>query len=373
MASRPPQLSPGEFVVGDTSITVKQPSLQYRGYRVEDLSRDAQFPEVAWLLIEGSLPSPEELADLEAALSEDGRLDDEVTTWLINLPMHVPGLDALRTAVSLTATLDPQAQDNSLAAQREKAYRLLARYPIMAAAVAGGTLPDDAEYHSELSYGGNFLRLASGIEPRDEHAVAMDALLITSADFEYEPSTLAARLAAGSRVDVLGAMVAALSIFSGECPLDEARAIADLLDAVHSPEMSRDLIHRLWEERAILPGFGPRIPRGGDARVCVLSDWADQLSDQPDFEVWEEHADWIEAAAWEVAEQGPTLLWAVVRMMKYLGLPVDAAPVVISTGRVAGWMAHYMEQIRTTWKLRPLGAYIGPTDLQFLRVDDRSA
>ncbi|ADG68784.1 2-methylcitrate synthase [Planctopirus limnophila DSM 3776] len=373
MASRPPQLSPGEFVVGDTSITVKQPSLQYRGYRVEDLSRDAQFPEVAWLLIEGSLPSPEELADLEAALSEDGRLDDEVTTWLVNLPMHVPGLDALRTAVSLTATLDPQAQDNSLAAQREKAYRLLARYPIMAAAVAGGTLPDDAEYHSELSYGGNFLRLASGIEPRDEHSMAMDALLITSADFEYEPSTLAARLAAGSRVDVLGAMVAALSIFSGECPLDEARAIADLLDAVHSPEMSRDLIHRLWEERAILPGFGPRIPRGGDARVCVLSDWADQLSDQPDFEVWEEHADWIEAAAWEVAEQGPTLLWAVVRMMKYLGLPVDAAPVVISTGRVAGWMAHYMEQIRTTWKLRPLGAYIGPTDLQFLPVDDRSA
>jgi citrate synthase len=127
----PPEYSPGleGVVAGETSISTVATGLTYRGYAIEDLAANSTYEEVAYLILYGELPTASEAAAFRRRLGAAAEVPAEVIETIRHIPAVAPSMDVLRSAVSLLAHWEPEAADNSHAANVRKTERLLAKIP----------------------------------------------------------------------------------------------------------------------------------------------------------------------------------------------------------------------------------------------------
>ncbi|MEX2286800.1 MAG: citrate/2-methylcitrate synthase, partial [Planctomycetaceae bacterium] len=203
-------------IAGETSLSTVEGGLHYRGYSIEELAQSATFLETAYLLLYGELPNQEQLADFQSIVSESAEIDPAVLRYFGEIPMHVSGMDALRTGISALGNFDPQADEEGRDANIAKAVRLLAQIPILIAARyrQGRGLPL-IEPDPQLSYAGNLLHLITGKEPSALHEKAMDVSLILYAEHEFNASTFTARVVTSTQSDLYSAISAAVGALKG--------------------------------------------------------------------------------------------------------------------------------------------------------------
>jgi citrate synthase len=347
--------------------------LYYRGYEIGDLAGAVPFEDVTRLLWLGELPTPDEARAFQARLTESRPLPAALVSLLRALPPTFHPLDALRTAVSFAAALDPDAASSEPEANLRKAFRLVTLIPAVVAAwhrVRGGREPVEA-----AAAGGHaawFLTLLEDRTPTPEVARVLDVILTLHADHEFNASTFAARVAVATRADLHAAIVAAIATLKGpshgganEDVLLMLREIGDPAGAEAFVERRlgrRDALSRQerTDPRTRIPGFGHRVYRVDDARARVLRGMAKSMAEatgrQRLFEVAERVYDTMRART--SLPVNVDFFSAVV--YDALGIPADLCTSIFATGRIAGWCAHVLEQYADNRLIRPRAAYTGP-------------
>jgi citrate synthase len=346
--------------------------LFYRGYEIGDLAGAVPFEEVTALLWNGERPDAARASDFRARLEAERGLPAPIEAMLRTLPRTCHPLDALRTAISFDAALDPDAADNGAAANLRKAFRLMVRVPEVVAAwhrIRTGREPVRAARGG--SHAAYVMQLLAGAPPSEEVARVMDVVLTLHADHEFNASTFAVRVAVATLADLHAATVAAIATLKGPRHGGANEDVLRMLQEIVDPGKAEAFVEaRLGargslskaergDPKARVPGFGHRVYRVDDARARVLRGMAKSMAEATGrarlFEVAERVYDAMKART--DLPVNVDFFSAVV--YDALGIPADLCTSIFAIGRVAGWCAHAMEQYADNRLIRPRAAYIG--------------
>ena len=347
--------------------------LYYRGYEIGDLAGAVPFEDVTRLLWDGELPTADEGRAFRARLAEARALPGPLVALLRGLPRTCHPLDALRTAVSAAAALDPDAASNEPEANLAKAFRLMTLIPAVVAAwhhLRQGQEPATAPAGG--SHAAWFLTLLEGRAPAADVARVLDVILTLHADHEFNASTFAARVAVATRADLHSAIVAAIATLKGpshgganEDVLLMLREIGDPAQAeafVESRLGRRDTLSRQQrtDPKSRVPGFGHRVYRVDDARARVLRGMAKSMAEATGRERLFEVAERLYDAMRARTSLPVNVDYFSAVVYDALGIPADLCTSIFATGRIAGWCAHALEQYADNRLIRPRADYTGP-------------
>jgi len=347
--------------------------LFYRGYEIGELAGVVPFEEVTALLWSGELPAPAEAAAFGARLAAARGLPGPVLALLERLPRDAHPLDALRTAVSLAATHDPDGRRGDPDANVRKAVRLMTLVPEVVAAwqrIRTGEAPAAAP--RAPSHAAYFLELLAGGAPSPEVARVLDVVLTLHADHEFNASTFAARVAVATLADIHAAVTAAVATLKGPRHGGANEDVLAMLLEIGDPARAEAYVERRLGARAALskrergdpkarvPGFGHRVYKVDDARARVLRAMAKTMAEATGkrrlFEVAERVDDAMRART--ALPVNVDFFSAVV--YDALGIPPDFCTSIFAVGRIAGWCAHVLEQYADNRLIRPRAEYTGP-------------
>ncbi|MBX3437159.1 MAG: hypothetical protein KF861_06695 [Planctomycetaceae bacterium] len=359
-------------IAGETEISCCEGEFVYRGYSVCDLAEGASFLEVAHLLLAEELPTQEQLADFRSLLWDNAVLPECVVRFVHDLPLHVGPLEMLRTGVSLLGNHDPQCGEPVNRAGVLQAIRLLACVPRLLGEwrrLRDGRPP--FEPTPLLTYSGNVLAQLTGREPSAPAERAFMASLIISADFGFDPSTFAARVAASCGASLISAVTAAIAPFaepsSGSCHA----AVLDMLAAVGPLANAERWVRYRVGESLPLPGFSTDRAVAADPRATLLTRVCRRLADETGACETETLAEAVEVAAWEAARRPPTVAWPAARLYDALGIDPDLHVAANVCGRLAGWCAHIIEQTEEGDGIQPRSRYRGVERMTFEPIEFR--
>jgi len=347
--------------------------LYYRGYEIGELAGHVSFEDVTWLLWHGELPTPGQAREFAARLEESRGLPAPVRELLERLPRDCHPLDALRTAVSLAASVDPDARSSDREANLRKACRLMTLIPATVAAwqrIRTGRAPVPGMPGG--SHAAWFLSLLEGREPSADVARVMDVALTLHADHEFNASTFALRVAVATLADLHAATVAAISTLKGPKHGGANEDVLTMLREIGDPARAAGYIEaRLGvraglsraergDPRARVPGFGHRVYKVDDARARVLKGMAASMAKATGRERLFEVAERVYEATTSRTGLPVNVDFFSAVVYDALGIPPDFCTSIFAVGRVAGWCAHALEQYADNRLIRPRAAYVGP-------------
>lgn len=367
--------SPGleGVIAGETAISTIAGGLQYRGYSVENLADHCSFEEVAYLVLEGELPTAAQLASFREQVNNAMFINGEIVDVLRKLPNSGSMMDVMRTGASLLAHWDPETSDNSHAANLRKSIRLLAQLPVVMAArerIRNGQKP--VEPDAELSLAGNVLWQTFGERPSAAFTKAMDVSLILYAEHEYNASTFTARVVASTLADLHSAITAAIGALKGPLHGGANERVMEVLAEVGSGEKAAGWVRNALDNKRRIMGFGHRVYKTGDPRAVYLKTLCQQLAaGNPAFEDMERIAETIEKAVTTEKGLPPNLDWPSARLYHYMNLPIDLYTPLFVVSRVVGWSAHVIEQHDNNRLIRPRARYNGPAEREWTPIESR--
>src|SRR5947208_7946093 len=340
--------------------------LAYCGYDIHDLARHATFEEVCYLLWHRRLPTRAELGDVQSQLAAARALPDAVLRLMRSLPPG-NGMDMLRTLTSALGHYDPDAADNSPAANYRKAVRLTAQIGSLVAtmgrvASGGGPIEPDPV----LGHAANFLYMLTGQRPGGLETRAFDVALILHADHELNASTFAARVIAATLSDVHSAVVGAIGALKG--PL-HGGANADVMRMLleigpGSPDKAEEVVRAKLARKEKIAGFGHRVYHTEDPRATHLRQMSKDLGQRAGQTAWFDMSQRIEALVKAEKNLNPNVDFYSASTYYALGIPIDLFTPIFAVSRISGWTAHVLEQYRNNRLIRPRAEYKGNPDGQ---------
>ena len=357
---------------GICQVDGERGKLYYRGYEIADLAGALSFEDVTALLWRGELPSAAESAEFGSRLQASRGLPSPVIDLLRTLPRDTHPLDALRTAVSLAATRDPDVRSNEPEANLRKAFRVMNLVPETAAAwqrIRTGRSPVSAP--GAASHAAYFLELLDGKAPTPEVARVLDLVLTLHADHELNASTFAARVGVATLTDLHSAIVAAVATLKGPKHGGANEDVLAMLLEIGEPARAERYVESRLGARAGLsrqergnpqvrvPGFGHRVYKVDDARARVLRGMAKSMAEATGREKLFEVAERVYDAMRARTSLPVNVDFFSAVVYDALGIPPDFCTSIFATGRVAGWCAHALEQYADNRLIRPRADYIG--------------
>lgn len=365
-----------DVVAGDTaicSVSATDSALCYRGYRIEDLVQYASFDEVAYLLIEGSLPNT---IQLKAWVEERMRLQILPKPLLLALqsyPKNAHPMDVLRTACSFLGLLEPESAPN-VSSGREIAKRLYALFPsILAYWYQYHFISHEVKMGDEASFAGHFLYGLQGSPVDKEFIKMLNASCILYAEHEFNASTFAARVTCATTTDFYSAICSAIGTLKGPLHGGANEAAMALFEKMPSPELARIAIHQMLVNKEKIMGFGHRVYQNGDPRSPIIQKWAKRLAEKTGQMNLYHIAQVIEEVVFEEKGLYPNVDFysAVAYHCANIATPLFTPIFVLA--RITGWSAHVLEQRTNNRLIRPQAHYIGPGLKAFIPIEQRGS
>ncbi|MGE5743386.1 MAG: citrate synthase [Gemmatimonadota bacterium] len=346
--------------------------LIYRGYDINDLADHSTFEETAYLLLNGDLPTRDQLKEFTAQLKASQKLDKVVQRIIRDAPTNANPMDVLRTAVSASVFVDPDRGNNGREAEYRKAVRLIAQLPTMVAMfhrLRNGEKP--LAPRRGLSLAANFLYLVSGKKPDREAEHAFDVALILHADHELNASTFAARVIAATLADVHGAVTGAIAALAGPLHGGANAEVMKMLLEIQSPERAEAWIQGALAQKRKIMGFGHRVYRTEDPRAAHLRRMAESLGARAGQPQWSA----IQRTIEDVVRREKGLYCNVdfysASLYYVMGIPLDLYTPIFAVSRVSGWCAHVLEQHADNRLIRPRAEYMGHMNRRWVAVRKR--
>jgi citrate synthase len=358
--------------------------LIYRGYSIEDLAANTTFDEVVYLLWNGELPNRRQLDTFEKQLADNRSAEPVIIEHLRMIPRGAHPLAALRSGVSLLAHSDPDSESMDPAKTRAKAVRLMGQVPTIVTARA--RLREGQEPiapRADLPAASNFLWMLFGNEPDDVTAHAMDVAFTLHAEHEFNASSFAARVAAGTYVDLHSSMVAALATLKGPRHGGANEDVIEMIEEIGTPDRAeawaRDRLQRYLsasrEERARpemrFPGMGHAVYKTWDPRARILQKLAANVADRVGEGWIAEIQEKVRMVAAEGLGLNPNVDYYSAGLYHALRIPPDLFTSIFATARTAGYVAHIEEQLKGGRLIRPRGEYTGPAERKVVPLAQR--
>jgi citrate synthase len=349
-----------------------QGRLFFRGIEINDLAAHSTYPETAYLLWYGQLPTRDQLDGLMAQFYAERVLPPEVLRQIVEFMPSWDSMESLRTAVSAISGYDPGGLVHVREEDQKRAISLTARMPAIIAAYhrARQKLPPVPPSH-DLSTAANFLYMLSGNRPSEQHARILDVCLVIHADHELNASTFAARVAASTLADIYAAVSAGIATLDGPLHGGANEQVMAMLEEIGTPDRAEKYVMDLLAQGKKVPGFGHRVYKGADPRATILRPYAAQLAKEAGQTRLHETAGRVEEVMMRERGLNANLDYVSAQVYHGLGIPTDLMTPVFAMSRCAGWTAHILEQYSDNRLIRPRARYVGPKNVRYVPIDER--
>lgn len=370
-----------------SDVRGEEGKLIYRGYLVQDLAESASFEEVVHLLLYERLPTAKELAAFKSRLAADMAIPEGVVKAMQTFPAKALPMDVMQATAAILAQYDPEIRDQSREATERMGLRLIAKLSAVLAAwerIRNGKPPVAPD--PNLGMGANFLYMLKGERPTEEVARFIDICLVLHAEHSFNASTFAAREVASTRAHIYAAVSAAIGSLSGELHGGANVRVMQMLLEIGEPDKVEAYVNRILDEGRKIMGLGHAVYKTDDPRAHILRPMCRRMGELAGDTKWYEISRILEEkgkAAFK-AHKGTDIYVNVdfysASLYYAMGIPTDLFSPVFAISRVAGWVAHVLEEQYAEAAPKPMlyrpeseyvGDYCGPEECAFVPMDDR--
>jgi citrate synthase len=367
------------FIDGERGI------LRYRGYPIEELAERSNFLEVAYLILNGQLPLPDEFAEWQRAITYHTFVHESIKKFMDGFHYDAHPMGILISTVAALSTFYPEARDVANPEVRERQIqRLIAKLPTLASFAYRHSVGHPYVYpDNELGFTGNFLNMMFRMtEPKYRpHPVlerALDVLFILHVDHEQNCSANAMRSVGSSHADPYCAVAAAAAALYGPLHGGANEQVLRMLNEIGTVDRVPEYIRRAKAGEFRLMGFGHRVYKNYDPRARILKRMADEVLEVTGRTPLLDVAVELERIALEDEYFVGRKLYPNVDfysgiIYQAMGFPVDMFPVLFAIPRVAGWLAQWQEMLEDGEQkiARPRQVYSGADTRTYVPMPER--
>jgi citrate synthase len=370
------------YIDGDEGV------LLHRGYPIGQLAENSSFMEVSYLLLNGELPSKDELASFTRTISRHTMVHEQLSSFYKGFRRDAHPMAIMCGVVGALSAFYHDSTDISDPVQRRIAsHRLIAKMPTIAAMAYKYSVGQPFVYpDNNLSYTGNFLKMTFGV-PAEQYEVipaveaAMDRIFILHADHEQNASTSTVRLAGSSGANPFACIAAGIACLWGPAHGGANEAALNMLKEIGTPDKIPEYIARAKDKNDPfrLMGFGHRVYKNYDPRATVMQQTVREVFDalkvnDPLFETALELEHLALNDPYFIDKKlFPNVDFYSGIILSAIGFPTDMFTVLFALARTVGWVAQWNEMISDpNQKIgRPRQLYTGPTQRDYVAIDKR--
>ena len=350
--------------------------LKYRGYSIAELAQKSSFLETTFLLIWGDLPTSNELREFEKEIQMHRRLSFRVRDMMKCFPESGHPMDALQSSAAALGLFYSRRATDKPQYIYEAVVRLIAKIPTMVAAfqlIRKGQ--DPIQPRDDLPYSANFLYMLTEKEPDPLEARVLDRCLILHAEHSLNASTFSARVTASTLTDPYAVIASAVGTLAGPLHGGANEDVIKMLEEIKSPDQAAKFLKAAVKNKQKIMGFGHREYKVKDPRATILQTFAEELFARFGKDEMYDIAKALEAEASPML--GPKGIFPNVDfysglVYRKLGIPKDLFTPIFAISRVAGWLAHWREQLSANRIFRPTQIYIGEGERTWKPLEDRT-
>ena len=352
--------------------------LEYRGISIEDLARESSFLEVAYLLVFGELPDKAAFDKFSADIKMHTRLKLKILRVMEFLPENGRPMHYLQAVTSAMGMYYPARDTLDEQVRYASVVRLIAKLPTIVATchrLRHGDAP--IKPRNDLSFAANFYYMLFEVEPSPLVEEVMDVMLTLHADHEMNASTFSSRVVGSTLADPYTIVSSAIGTLSGPLHGGANEEVMNMIDDIGSVSNAGPYIRGKLERKEKIMGIGHRVYKTWDPRGKVMSKYIRKLHDEnlidsKTVEISEE----IEKVVMEKLEKKklyPNVDFYSGIVFRAIGIPTDLYTPIFAMGRVAGWLAHWMEQLKTNRIYRPTQKYTGHRGVKYIPLGERGS
>ena len=363
------------IVVDETEVSKVMPeinSLTYRGYAAQDLCAKCKFEEVAYLILNGELPTKKQLKKFEKEERKERKLSKTLLDDIKKFPKKAHPMDVARTAVSIMGLEDKETKDNSPKANMRKVMRIFAKMPVALAAFYRARkgkkiIPPKRKY----SMSENFFHMCFGKVPNKEIVKAFDVSLILYAEHSFNVSTFTARTITSSLSDIHGAITGAIASLKGPLHGGANEEVMHMMKKIKKPENALKWINSALDNKEVVMGFGHRVYKSGDSRVPTMREYFGKVAKIKKDKKFEKIYDIVEKVMIDRKNIHPNVDYPTGPTYHLMGFDTDFFTPIFVMSRITGWSAHIMEQHAANKLIRPLASYKGSKYRKVVQLNQR--
>ena len=351
--------------------------LEYRGVPAEVLARESSFEETAWLLLKGQLPTQKELADFDDQLRHHRRIKYKLTDLIKCLPETGHPMDALQATVAAMGMFYPSRDVKNDQSNWESVVRLIAKMPTAVAAFHRMRHGDEAiGPRDDLSHAANFYYMLFEQEASPAVARVLDACLILHAEHSMNASTFSARVTGSTLADPYTVVAAAIGTLTGPLHGGANEEVLEMLEEIGPAANAKAWLENAVATKKKVMGMGHRVYKVKDPRATVLQELAEHVFSETSRPARYDLAVELERlAATEPTIGGkgvfPNVDYFSGTVYESLGIARDLFTPIFAIARVAGWLAHWLEQLKNNRIYRPAQIYVGKRNLAYVPLEKR--